>query len=260
MVLAFSALLSAATTLPSSDISTLQNITAAVAALGAFVATLIAFATGIVSRVKLGAFVLEGSPREKQEATALVKAVTDPSRQPFEIEQLSNYYSQTLNQSKTSFWFSLIFASIGFFVIISAAFLYQTGRTGATVASLGSGTIIEVVSALFFVQSKRAQESMASFFEKLRKDREQMDALKLSDKIADPAMRDALKVRLALHLAGVPDGNVIAGRISDRNGSAPVMPISSVTVKRSGRKSQQKVLPQPEEKPSPEEKLIDSGD
>jgi hypothetical protein len=100
---------------------------------------------------------------------------------PFEVEQLANYYAVTLAQSKISFWFSLVFASIGFLVIIAAAFL--TGDAFGASVKIVSGIITDAVAALFFIQSPRAQEAMGAFFEKLRTDRQFIEGRRICEEI-----------------------------------------------------------------------------
>ena len=51
------------------------------------------------------------------------------------------------------------------------------------IARFIAGGIVDAVAALFFVQSKRAQESMAEFFDKLRRDRNHLEARKLCENL-----------------------------------------------------------------------------
>jgi len=137
------------------------------------------------------------------------------SRISFEAMKLSEYYSQVLSQSKISFWFSLIFASIGFTVILLGAFTFVQNNIGSSVVTMISGVIIDSISALFFVQSKSAQKSMSEFFEKLRLDRGISDSKEICETISDHSTKDALKVQLALHLAGISESIIIAKNIAD---------------------------------------------
>ncbi|WP_153559459.1 TRADD-N-associated membrane domain-containing protein [Roseimaritima sediminicola] len=122
----------------------------------------------------------------------------------FETEQLAQFYSQVLSQSRISFWFSLVFASLGFAVIVIAAALYtSTDNTASTVAQFIAGLVIDAVAGLFFVQSRRAQDAMGTFFDKLREDRLQLESRRLCETIENPVAKDALKVDLALFYAGV---------------------------------------------------------
>src|ERR1035441_1929553 len=119
------------------DFNVLQQfIAGAVASIAAAVAIaglVAALRSGLLRRIRLGAFEIEAGPREKQQAKALIEAVARPRENvPFETEQLAQYYSQVLAHSRISFWFSLIFASLGFVVIVVASFMYSTTNSGAT--------------------------------------------------------------------------------------------------------------------------------
>jgi hypothetical protein len=101
----------------------------------------------------------------------------------------------------------LIFASLGFLVIATALLTINRGLTftqqSASIISLLAGTIIEAVASLFFVQSRRAQQVMQEFFDRLRKDRSLEESLKLTDKVADPELQGKLQALLAVKLADV---------------------------------------------------------
>lgn len=174
-----------------------------------------AMKAGILRRVRFGRFEFEASEKERQQAKALVAAVIAPDREPvpFETEQLAQYYAQVLAQSKISFWFSLLFASLGFAVIVIAGFRYSSASGGAAIAQFIAGIIMDAVAALFFVQSKNAQTAMGEFFDKLRRDRQQAESRRLCENVASPAARDALRVQLSLHYADVTNREQIAGMI-----------------------------------------------
>ena len=173
-----------------------------------------AFRSGVLKRVRFGSFELQASEKDTQEARALIQAVTTSGdKVPFETEQLANYYAQILAQSKVSFWFSLVFASIGFLIIVLAAFMHADAQAGSTIARFFAGGIVDAVAALFFVQSKRAQESMADFFDKLRRDRNHVEARKLCESLDTSSARDALRLRLSLHYAEVETPDSIAESI-----------------------------------------------
>lgn len=188
-----------------------------ISGLTALLVVIAAFRSGALSRIKFGSFEVVASKQERQDAEALVRSITSASKDlPFETEQLAKYYAQVLAQSKTSFWFSLIFASIGFMVIVYAVFAYTSSNLGTSVVQLTAGLVIDAVAALFFVQSKDAQKSMGDFFDKLRKDRQQVESRALCDSITDKKAQDALRVQLALYYAGLPDYHVLSKDIVER--------------------------------------------
>jgi hypothetical protein len=191
----------------------LQVFTVTLTIVGVFYTLIAAFKSGVLRKFGLGS--AAASSREKEEATAFIQAVIKPGQEalPFETEQLAQYYAQVLAQSKTSFWFSLVFASVGFLVIIIAGFKYTSSTSGATIVQLISGVIMDAVAALFFVQSKSAQASMSEFFDKLRKDRQQVESRKLCESISDPLVKDALKIQLALRYAEIDKSDEISNSI-----------------------------------------------
>lgn len=192
-----------------------QNITASLAVVVAVLSLGVAFKSGVLRKIKFGKIEIEGTPIEKEQVQALIKSVVTPEKEPipFETDQLAQYYGQVLAQSKTSFWFSLTFASIGFVVIILAGFMYSENSVGATSAQFFSGLVTDAVAGLFFVQSKNAQKSMGEFFDKLRRDRQQVESRKLCETIDNLQAKDALRIQLSLHYAEIDKADEISKSI-----------------------------------------------
>ncbi|WP_318400394.1 TRADD-N-associated membrane domain-containing protein [Photobacterium leiognathi] len=132
---------------------------------------------------------------------------------------LQEYHAQGLAQSKISFWFSLIFAAIGFLIIIisvlshifmppsetseavkNATFLDSASKP---IFAVVAGTIIDAVAALFFVQSNKARQLMTEFFDKLRTDRKLDESLKVLEQIEDKDISSRVKALLALNFAEI---------------------------------------------------------
>ena len=193
--------------LPNAD---LQNVftsaSVVVAVVTAVVGIVAAFLTGSVRRVKFGNIVIEGGLKPEDVAT-YAHTSGSSSRQadekPFEVVALSNYYNHALLRANVSFWFSIIFGSIGFGVIILAFATHDKSDLWGTVVKAASGTVIDAVSSLFFVQSTNAQKSMAEFFEKLRLDRLNAEARALIGEIENVDRRDELRAQLVLKYAGI---------------------------------------------------------
>lgn len=152
---------------------------------------------------------VSSTPNREVEAGTSSPLIDGTSPTPFEVQQLAGYYSQTLSQSRISFWFSLIFAAIGFMIIVGGAALYTDGGLTASAIKISSGIVIDGVSALFFVQSRRSQEAMSTFFEKLRNDRQFVEARAICNEISDNRSKDHLKTILVLHYSGLDAKSVI---------------------------------------------------
>ena len=56
---------------------------------------------------------------------------------------------------------------------------------------------------------------MAEFFDKLRKDREQVESRSLCNDVTNENAKDALRIQLSLYYAGLPNGENIAKAIVD---------------------------------------------
>ena len=117
-----------------------------------------------------------------------------------EFELLKRYHDISLTQSRASHWFSLLFASLGFFVIVMPVI---RNVQEVQLLPLVSGAVIEAVASLFFVQSNRATRLMVDSFDRLRTDRKLEKALDLAQEIRDPDVQSRLKALLALDFAGV---------------------------------------------------------
>ena len=85
--------------------------------------------------------------------------------------------------------------------------------------TLVSGAVIDAVAALFFVQSNRARQLMAEFFDKLRVDRKLDEPLRLANEIADPKIQSSLKTVLALNFAEVGSASEVLTSVL---GSSPL--------------------------------------
>lgn len=174
------------------------------AAVAVLLAVLSTFAGAVSSLIKSKNFTVEFSAggisvkEIKQVEGAAAKEAT-----PFETTALSNYYNQALSRARISFWFSLLFASIGFGVIIFAFITHTPADLAGTAMKVTSGTIIDCVSGLFFVQSNNAQKSMGEFFEKLRLDRLNAEAREMIREIENSGMRDELRGQLVLKYSGI---------------------------------------------------------
>ncbi len=128
----------------------------------------------------------------------------------YDVNKFDEYHQQSISQCRISFWFSLVFATLGFLIIATSVFTYseESGYLGIV-----AGAIVDVVAALFFVQSNKARQLMSDFFDKLRQDRKLEESLKLCESIDDPFFRNSLKLKLSLYFSGLEDSYNIASEI-----------------------------------------------
>lgn len=183
-----------------------------ISVVAALIVIFAAVRSGAITEVRFGNITFRASAKEQRESQELLKSIQKASQEglPFETEQLAKYYGEVLAQSKTSFWFSLVFAVIGFLVIIVAAFMFSGKQDTTTLIQMLAGSIIDAVAALFFVQSRHAQKSMADFFDKLRQDRQHTDSKNMCESICDTIAKDALKMQLSIYYSGVPNADKVS--------------------------------------------------
>jgi hypothetical protein len=179
-----------------------SNASVLIAVLSVIFLLVAAIRKGSIKQIVIGPLKVEGSGITKKDLITIEK--TDHGqKEPFEITALANYYNQALSRANISFWFSLIFASIGFGVIIFAFASHEASDLYGTIVKVVSGTVIDAVSALFFVQSTNAQKSMSEFFEKLRLDRLNAEARDMIAEIENVERRDQLRAQLILKYSGI---------------------------------------------------------
>jgi hypothetical protein len=146
---------------------------------------------------------------EAEDIRARILTSNDDNKSGKQYALLQEYHAQGLAQSKISFWFSLVFAAIGFLIIIISILSYvfapealvvETNKIPSYFDSAGkpmfavvSGTIIDAVAALFFIQSNKARQLMTEFFDKLRTDRKLDESLNVLERIEDKAISSRVK-------------------------------------------------------------------
>lgn len=173
--------------------------------------------------LKLGGFSIDLGTTVEREAEQIRRRIAEevPEADPAERQYvlLKEYHTQGLAQSKISFWFSLVFASVGFVVIIISILTWdrnaQSLEQQQALVSLIAGTIIEAVSALFFAQSNRARQLMTEFFDRLRTDRKLDESLRLVDGVPDKTLQSRLQVLMALNFAQVNSSDGILKMVMD---------------------------------------------
>jgi hypothetical protein len=188
--------------------------------------TIVPAITGLVALISAFVFLGRGSLKfgkiqfdfEKRTKESIAQQIDEDVAKGVSPQNalMREYHAQGLSQSRVSFWFSLVFASLGFAIIALSIglFLQENENSGGSVLdkvasaskpifTLVAGTVIDAVSALFFVQSNKARQLMVEFFDKLRMDRKLDEALSLIDKIQDPIIASKVKSVVAMNFSEV---------------------------------------------------------
>ncbi len=174
----------------------------------------------------------------------LMSVVSEDDTKPTQqYALLKEYHAQGLAQSKISFWFSLIFAAIGFTIIIISVLTYvlasesaaeqvnMIDKAGKPIFAVVAGTIIDAVAALFFVQSNKARQLMTEFFDKLRVDRKLDESLSVLSQIEDKTIASRVKALLALNFAEVNVSDDLFRQVVSLEGSTHAQSIPPESIK-----------------------------
>lgn len=120
------------------------------------------------------------------------------------IKTNSAYHQQGLIQAKVGFYSSIFGGALGFIIILIAVFL----KKDQAILVGSAGVIIDAISAIFFKISNDATNARTAYFDKLRDDTRRRDSLMLCNAIEDKKIKDNLKVKLSLYLAGIDEDKI----------------------------------------------------
>jgi hypothetical protein len=126
-----------------------------------------------------------------------------PSLNLSAVENLINsYHEQALSQAKVQFWFSVVAASVGFFLIVGSWFNIQDNFISSLMKTL-PGTVMDSVAFLFFRQAAETRQRATDLYDRLRRDKQITESLTLVSSIEDEEIRSVVKAQIALHMAGL---------------------------------------------------------
>jgi len=112
------------------------------------------------------------------------------------LHQLEEIYTQAREQSQGWFRFSLMAAGVGFILIGIGVIAVIFGHVTAGLITSFSSAIPNVVAALFFLQSKAANERVDAIQTKLTEARKVQTAVEIANTISDRKSRDKLKAEI----------------------------------------------------------------
>ena len=128
------------------------------------------------------------------------------TEQKLNLYAKQSYHIQGLKQAEWGFWLSIAGAVVGFLIIAVALFIHffiKDISESSSFITLIAGSVIESVSLLFFYISNKASERVNDSFDKLRIDANIVNAIELAKGIDNTDLKDEVKVKLSLHLAGL---------------------------------------------------------
>lgn len=133
---------------------------------------------------------------------------------------IQSHHEQALEQSRIQFWFSLGAAVVGFVFIICTVFFSKSAEWYEYIVKALPGGIIEIVSVLFFSQSRETRERASDFLNRLREDRQYEKSIAIADTIQDEKLKSLLKAEIAMRLCGIDNIDIISKQYGElQNGN-----------------------------------------
>jgi len=112
------------------------------------------------------------------------------------LNQLELNYKQTREQAQGWFRFSLLAAGTGFVLIGIGVVAVALGYTTAGIITAISSAVPNAAAALFFVQSKKADERVDTITTRLTEARELYTLVEIANTISDIKSQDKLKAEI----------------------------------------------------------------
>lgn len=117
-------------------------------------------------------------------------------------EQYNEVFRQeTLKESATQFYLGLVISIAGFIVIIIAIVLAFFGNDMEALLGTMPGIVVNIVSALFFKQSKDAKDLAVKLYQQDEFMANLQNVMFIADRIQDQKIKSTVLAALALYLA-----------------------------------------------------------
>ncbi|MCP5107489.1 MAG: toll/interleukin-1 receptor domain-containing protein [bacterium] len=112
------------------------------------------------------------------------------------LEQLRENFEQARLESRQFFRLTLLFASIGFFVVIAAVGFLLAGQAAAGIVASISSLIPEATAALFFRKDAELRKTIESYHQHILQSQQVLTMIDVGQTIEDPVERDRMKEQI----------------------------------------------------------------
>lgn len=117
--------------------------------------------------------------------------------------QFVEYFNLVTHQARAGFKLAAVFAGLGLVLLIVTAVVPATYTGGLALLQLLTGGMLLGLAGVFFNRLKSTHRAICECLEKLMARGRQLKARELCESVNDEESRDALRIQLALHYAGV---------------------------------------------------------
>jgi hypothetical protein len=162
--------------------------------------------------------------QEKAEKAKLSSAKRGSLAEESDETLLKRHHMQALRQASIQFWAGLASAAIGFVFIIYMISSLQAAvnvQWYEYVSGSLPGTVIAVVSGLFFKQAQATRDRGTEFFEKLNYQKQVFNSVAIAESIIGDDLQAQVKAQIALRIIGIEPLQKLEGKPSDKPSEKP---------------------------------------
>jgi len=183
------------------------NLLAALAAAAAFwfMVRLLrsAHKSGELTKLLIHPLESEGDLFETPQAGGDAQSVDTENNLDLGNRQFVEYFNLVTHQARAGFKLAAVFAGLGLVLLIVTAVVPATYTGGLALLQLLTGGMLLGLAGVFFNRLKSTHRAICECLEKLMARGRQLKARELCESVNDEESRDALRIQLALHYAGV---------------------------------------------------------
>ncbi|CAK8712978.1 MAG: hypothetical protein CDV28_13312 [Candidatus Electronema aureum] len=119
------------------------------------------------------------------------------------LEQLERNIDQARKESNQFFKLTLVFSSLGFFVVLTAVALLLGGQVVAGVVSAVASTIPEVTAALFFKKDRELRDSIERYHQHVMESQRILTMIDVAETVQNHEERDSIKRQIICKALGI---------------------------------------------------------
>ena len=180
-----------------------------------------AIVSGDANIIQFSAHGSYGGPLDPSRAPLLLQDTQMSSDQAFErinaavrqnLEQLKENFQQARTESRQFFRLTLVFASIGFLVVIAAVGLLLADQTVAGIVASVASLIPEATAALFFHKDAELRKTIETYHQHILRSQQVLTMIDVSQTIENPVERDRMKEQIIFKVLDIdaPVSNYMA--------------------------------------------------
>jgi hypothetical protein len=118
------------------------------------------------------------------------------------LKQLEKNIEQARKESSQFFRLTLIFASVGFLVVIIGIILLFSEQVTAGIVSTASSIIPEVTAFLFFTKDKELRKTISAYHQHMLNSQQLLTMVDVAETIIDTAEKDRIKQQIIAKVLG----------------------------------------------------------